>query len=237
MSAAGTLNTLIECRGVSFAYEGSPAVTGLDFSVSDGDYLCVVGENGSGKSTLMKGLLRLKTPSAGTLKFSEGLRRSEIGYMPQQTAAQRDFPASVFEVVLSGRQASRGLRPFYSKKDVQIAHGNMRMLGVDALIGRCYRELSGGQQQRALLARALTAASKLLILDEPVAGLDPVASVEMYEAVDRVRRELGLTVVMVSHDIGAALKYAGLVLHLRGRQLFFGTAEEYRASDASKGFI
>jgi len=169
---------MITCRDASFAYEGSIVVSDLNFEGANGDYLCIVGENGSGKSTLMKGLLRLKQPQEGSISMSDGLKANEIGYLPQQTAAQKDFSASVYEVVLSGRLSSRGIKPFYTKSDKRMVAENLGKLGITSLKDRCYRELSGGQQQRVLLCRALCATKKVLLLDEPVAGPDPVVTEE-----------------------------------------------------------
>jgi len=228
---------LITCNHVSFAYDGREAVTGLNFSVEAGAYLCIVGENGSGKSTLIKGLLRLKAPTEGAIAYGDGLRANEIGYLPQQTAAQKDFPASVYEVVLSGCLSRKGLLPFYTKADRRTAMENMERLDLLALRKRCYRELSGGQQQRALLARALCATSKVLILDEPVAGLDPLVTQELYRLIHGINKELGVTIVMVSHDVASAVAYADHILHLRSHQAFFGTAEEYISSPLGKAFI
>jgi zinc transport system ATP-binding protein len=228
---------LITCKDASFAYEGVPAVSGLDFEVRGGDYLCIVGENGSGKSTLIKGLLRLKQPQNGSVLMGDGLKPNEIGYLPQQTAVQKDFPASAYEVVLSGRLSARGIQPFYTKVDKSTANENLTLLGVDNLRNRCYRELSGGQQQRVLLARALCATRKMLLLDEPVAGLDPVATQDLYTAIEKINRETGITIIMVSHDINSAVRYASHILHLRGKQLFFGRTEDYVKSGASVGFV
>ncbi len=228
---------LIACRDASFSYEGNIAVSGLNFTVESGDYLCIVGENGSGKSTLMKGLLRLKSPRDGTVSMGDGLKPNEIGYLPQQTAAQRDFPASAYEVVLSGRLGARGLRPFYSKADKAVVEENIERLGVGELRNRCYRELSGGQQQRVLLARALCATKKLLLLDEPVAGLDPLVTQELYKLIESINRETGLTVVMVSHDVRSAVKYASHILHLSTEQVFFGKTKDYLQTKAGIGFL
>ena len=228
---------LITCRDASFAYEGNTAVSGLDFEVNSGDYLCVIGENGSGKSTLIKGLLRLKSPSAGTILQGDGLRANEIGYLPQQTAAQKDFPASVYEVVLSGRLSARGIRPFYSSLDKEIARENMKRLEIDSLRNRCYRELSGGQQQRVLLARALCATKKLILLDEPVSGLDPLVTQELYRLIASINRESGITVVMVSHDVVSAVKYASHILHLKNSQVFFGATSDYLKSGEGIAFV
>ena len=218
---------LITCRGLAFAYGAETVLSGVDFAVEAGDYLCIVGENGSGKSTLVKGLLGLKEPSAGSITLGGGLQRREIGYLPQQTTLQRDFPASVFEVVLSGRLNSLGRRCFYSKADRAEAERELAEFK-----NRCYQDLSGGQQQRVLLARALCATKKLLLLDEPVAGLDPVATAEMYNLLKLINLCDGVTVVMVSHDVSAALRYATRILHLGHEQLFFGGVADYEKSGA-----
>ena len=228
---------LITCQNASFSYEGNIAVSGLDFEVHSGDYLCIIGENGSGKSTLIKGLLRLKAPQSGSVLMGEGLKANEIGYLPQQTAAQKDFPASAYEVVLSGRLSERGIRPFYSKKDREIAEENIKRLGIEELRHKCYRELSGGQQQRVLLARALCSANKVLLLDEPVAGLDPVVTQELYRLIDKINRETGITIIMGSHDIHRALKYASHILHLKTSQVFVGKTEDYIQSNVSMSFL
>ncbi len=223
---------LISCESVSLAYEGNTIVKDLNFTVNSGDYLCIVGENGSGKSTLMKALLGLKSPSEGKISFGKGLHKKNIGYLPQQTAVQRDFPASVKEIVLSGCLANGKFKPFYSKKDKQTANNNMTKLGIDNISDKCYRDLSGGQQQRVLLARALCAAEKLIILDEPATGLDPVAAAEMYDIVRSLNKNDNITVIMVSHDIEHALSEASHILHIGNTPLFFGTKEEYITSDA-----
>jgi zinc transport system ATP-binding protein len=234
---------LITCRGVSFGYEGNAVVEGLDFEVQSGYYLCVVGENGSGKSTLIKGLLRLKSPSAGNILMGDdrnpidSLKSTEIGYLPQQTAAQKDFPASAYEVVLSGCLGARGILPFYSPKDRAAANKNIERLGIGHLKHRCYRELSGGQQQRVLLARALCATKKLLLLDEPTAGLDPVVTQEFYKLIATINKEAGITMILVSHDVVSAVKYASHILHLKNRQAFFGTTADYLHSEVGKFFV
>ncbi len=222
--------SLITCENLSFAYDGVVICDQLSFQVEDGDYLCIVGENGAGKSTLVKGLLHLKKPAGGSLSYGDGLRADEIGYLPQQTQIQKDFPASVQEVVLSGCLNRIGLRPFYSAAEKEIAHRNMEALEILDLKDACYRELSGGQQQRVLLARALCATRKLVLLDEPVAGLDPSLTQTMYDYIYKVNRKMGITVIMVSHDLEAALRYATNILQIGHRQLFYGTPEEYRKS-------
>ena len=231
------MKPLITCSHVDFGYENHDAVIDLNMEVCPGDYLCIVGENGSGKSTLIKGILGLLKPTGGSLKIDEDLRRTGIGYLPQQTAAQRDFPASVREVVLSGCLSRRGSRPFYSREEKQLAAENMRRLGIEDLGRRCYRELSGGQQQRVLIARALCATRQMLILDEPVTGLDPSAIQDFYHLVRQLNREEHVTILMVTHDVGNVLQEAGKVLHLKQRVLFYGTAEDYRASEAGRLFL
>ena len=219
----------IVCRDVTLGYEGRVVCEHIDFSVSRGDYLCIVGENGSGKSTLMRALLGLKNPEKGEISYGDGLDHKEIGYLPQQSEAQRDFPASVQEVVRSGFAGRGGLRPFYSSAERQIALASMRQTGVADLARRSFSTLSGGQKQRVLLARALCATDKLLLLDEPVAGLDPQASQEMYDMVHSLRCH-NITVIMITHDPAAVLRYATKVLHLGAQPHLFESAEEYRQS-------
>ncbi len=223
------------CENLSVGYEGKAVLQGLDFEVRQGDYLCIVGENGSGKSTLMKTLLGLQNPIAGKIETGDGLKQNEIGYLPQQTLVQKDFPASVWEIVLSGCQSRCGLRPFYNKEEKQLARENIQKMQIDALTKRCYRELSGGQQQRVLLARALCATRKMLLLDEPVSGLDPKVTEEMYALIERLNRQDGITVIMVSHDLAAALQYASHILHIGGA-VFFGTKEDYLQSPQGQIF-
>ena len=226
----------IICRNASLGYEGVAVIEGLNFTVSSGDYLCILGENGSGKSSLIKALLGLMPFMSGETEMCGGISAKDIGYLPQQTAVQKDFPASVREVVMSGCITRSGFHPFYTKADKALASENMERLGISALSGKCYRDLSGGQQQRVLLARALCAADKLLLLDEPVTGLDPRAQADLYELIRTLNSD-GITVIMVSHDIRAALKYASHVLHIGSRkQLFFGTKQDYAESRIGKSF-
>ncbi len=226
---------LIECKNLSLGYEGKPIVTGLDFKVSEGDYLYIIGENGSGKSTLMKALLGQKCVLGGDIIFDKSLSRKEIGYLPQQTVIQRDFPASVKEIVYSGCLNGCGLRPFYSAAQKKYAKEVMEKLGITELSNKCYRELSGGQQQRVLLARALCATKKLLILDEPVAGLDPVATQNFYNLIEEINKS-GITVIMVSHDMNAASKYASHFLHICHTPLFYGTKNDHLCCDVCRVF-
>ena len=226
----------ITCRNLSFAYDGETVLSDIEFYLDAGAYLCIVGENGSGKSTLMRGILGLKQPSKGEIVFDD-LKPTEIGYLPQQTQIQRDFPASVREVVLSGRLNSMRGRLFYNAEDKAAAAENMERLGIDDIADRCYLELSGGQQQRVLLARAMCATKKLLLLDEPVTGLDPVAANEMYNLIKLVNLCDNTSVIMISHDIHAAVRYATHILHLGRSQLFFGTTAQYRESDLARRFV
>ena len=221
---------LIKVENLTLSYENMTVIENLNFSVENGDYLCIVGENGSGKSTLVKALLSLKKPEKGSIEFGEGLKKNQIGYLPQQTSAQKSFPASVYEVVISGCLNSRGILPFFSSKERKTALENIERLGISELKNRSYRELSGGQQQRVLLARALCATKKLLLLDEPVTGLDPIITAEFYELISKINQE-GITVIMVTHDISAALKYSNRVLCMREDNYFFGNLEEFKNSD------
>ncbi|PKM39110.1 MAG: ABC transporter [Firmicutes bacterium HGW-Firmicutes-9] len=229
--------SLIQVNNAAFRYDGKEVVSELNFEVEHCDYLCIVGENGSGKSTLVKGLLGLKTPYSGSITFGEGLTARQIGYLPQQKESQRDFPASVQEVVLSGTLNSMGIRPFYTRAQRNNALTQIERVGMLQHKNAAFRELSGGQQQRALLARALAATQKLLILDEPIASLDPVATADMYHLIEEINKHHGVTVIMVSHDPHAAAHEANHVLHLEHQQLFFGTASDYRKSDIGKRFL
>ena len=221
----------LSCEKLCLGYDGHEIIHELSFSVGKGDYLCIVGENGSGKTTLMKTLLGLQPPMSGRVETGEGLTRNEIGYLPQQTLVQRDFPASVWEIVISGCQNRMGMRPFYGAEEKKLAQEAVGRMHLTELTRRCYRDLSGGQQQRVLLARALCATRKLLLLDEPVAGLDPKVTQDMYQTIYDLNRKDGITIIMISHDIAAALRYATHVLHIGGT-VFFGTKEEYLESSA-----
>lgn len=225
----------ITCKNLTLGYENRAIQENLNFSINTGDYLCIVGENGSGKSTLMKTLLHLQPPISGTIELGDGLRKNEIGYLPQQTLVQRDFPASVKEIVLSGCQGRCGWRPFYNKEDKEIARKAMGKMMIQDLQDRCYRELSGGQQQRVLLARALCAAQKILLLDEPVSGLDPKVTAEMYQLIQDLNKRDGITIIMISHDIEAAVRYATHILHI-GEHCFFGTKKQYLESSLGRHF-
>lgn len=224
----------IICRNLAIGYDGKAIVQNMNFSVNTGEYLCVIGENGAGKSTFMKTLLGLQPPIQGEILFGDNLKQNEIGYLPQQTEVQKDFPASVREIVLSGCQNQLGLRPFYNRKEKSYAEAILNKLQITDLSEQCYRELSGGQKQRVLLARALCATKKMLLLDEPVAGLDPKAAKEMYYLIQKINREENITVIMISHDIQIAVNYASHVMKI-GPNIFYGTSEEYGRGGADNG--
>ncbi|MDR0497088.1 MAG: metal ABC transporter ATP-binding protein [Treponema sp.] len=255
---------LINCKNVSFGYDGKAVVRNLNITVESGDYFWVVGENGSGKTTLIKGLLRLLTPLKGSIEFSDGLKHGRIGYLSQQSAPKKDFPAGVYEIVLSGNLGGMGLRPFYSAREKKLAEEAMEWLGIKNLAKNCYRELSGGQQRRVLLARALVSAQaepaaetrqgrgspqeggdpikkgfkeSLLVLDEPTASLDPIVTVEVYELLKKLNEQTGITIIMVSHDTQAAPQYTKQIIYLfEGRNLSYG-AEDYKTSDTGRKFF
>lgn len=225
----------LTCKNLSVGNEGNLVLSGLNFEIQKGDYLCILGENGSGKSTLMKTLLGLQPPLEGAVTFSEGLSQKDLGYLPQQTMVQRDFPASVEEIVLSGLQNQMGLWPFYQKKDHLMARRAMEQMGILHLKNHSYRDLSGGQQQRVLLARALCAARKLLLLDEPVTGLDPQATAELYRLIQQLNQK-GITIIMISHDLPAAMRYASHILYL-GDAIFYGKAGEFLQKEEGRKLL
>lgn len=227
---------LIDCKNLCLSYENGVVVNNLNFHVNKGDYLCIVGENGSGKSTLIKAMLGLKSVSSGEIIYSDSITSKNIGYLPQQTTHQKDFPASVFEVVLSGCLSEKRGKLFYPKALKEKALGNMRKLDIENLKNKSYKELSGGQQQRVLLARAICAADSLLLLDEPVAGLDPIVTADFYKLIEKLNKEYNMTVIMVSHDLLYAAENASHILHMKKNGAFYGTAKEYLESDIFKSF-
>ncbi len=228
---------LLSLKNVSVGYEGKAVAENVSFSVSKGDYLCIIGENGAGKSTLMKTLLSLKTPISGKISFADGFSKTSIGYLPQQTDVQKDFPATVWEVAVSGFVGKSGRRPFYSKQQKETAKKWLERLDIFKFKNKSYRALSGGQQQRVLLARALCAADGLILLDEPAAGLDPIVTKNMYELIGDINKNSGVTVIMVSHDLSAAMKYSSHILQISRNGAFFGTTEEYKNSAEGRAFL
>ena len=228
--------TLIKCNDLSLGYNGRCIAEGISFEVNGGDYLCIVGENGTGKSTLIKTLLGILPRLDGNVEYGDGLKKSEIGYLPQQSAAQKDFPASAMEVVMSGLCGSSGLLPFYTKSERQKARDSMELLGITDIAKNSYATLSGGQKQRVLLARALCASSRLIVLDEPVTALDPKVTEDMYSVISKLN-STGVAVIMVSHDVDEAVKHSTHILHLDRRPKFFGLTENYIKSDVGKAFL
>ena len=219
--------SLLKCTDVTLAYEGKIVCKDLNFSVNRGDYLCMIGENGSGKSTLMKGLLNLKTLTSGSIQFAAGMTRREIGYVPQQTLVQRDFPATVWEIVSTGMLNQRKLPFLKRKNEKDIITFQLDRLGIGALKDCCYKELSGGQQQRVLLARALCATQSILLLDEPVTGLDPLVTEELYKIILELNQNHNITIIMVTHDLQAVEKYASHVLCLEENHYFYGSKQKF----------
>lgn len=228
--------TLIKCNNVTLGYGSNVIVKDFSLTLSSGDYLCILGENGSGKSTLLKGLLGLKSPIKGNISFV-GLKQNEIGYLPQRISIQKDFPASVYEIVISGYLGCLGVLSFYGKKQKKTALENMELLGINNLKNKSFRELSGGQQQRVLLARALCATKKMLILDEPCAGLDPIVAKNLYKIIKKINIDRNITIVMVSHDIGSAISHSNMIIHMQDEPIFFKTPQEYCESLIGKRFL
>ncbi len=226
----------ISARKVSMSYEKKLVLEEVSFEVEQGDYLCIVGENGSGKTTLMKGILGLMPIKSGSIQFGEGIKVNHIGYLPQQTVVQRDFPASVFEVVLSGCLNRIGMKPFYSAQEKRRTLENLKILRIENLRYKSYKALSAGQQQRVLLARALCATEKIVLLDEPATGLDPIVTGELYQIV-RELNQTGVTIIMISHDVKAAVEYANKILHIGNATKFFGPTEDYLISEAGRRFL
>jgi len=225
---------ILSSHQLTVQYEQTVALKNISFQLNEGEYLCIVGENGSGKSTLVKALLGLVKPKSGQIYFASTVNREEIGYLPQKTLAQLNFPASVYEVVLSGCLNKRKWRPFYSKAEKERALQNMKRLAIADLRNKSFQNLSGGQQQRALIARALCATEKILLLDEPVTGLDPATTAGLYQLIQKLNHELGLTVIMITHDIGSGLTHATKVLHLQKEVMFYGSVEEYQQQELAK---
>ncbi len=222
---------LLSCNNMTIGYENQPVLSDLTLEVKVGDYISILGENGSGKSTLVKTILGLTPPLSGKFEYKNGFSHTNIGYLPQQSNAQRDFPASVYEIVLSGFLGKKGWRPFYTAKEKELADSYLREMKIEDLKNKTYRHLSGGQQQRVLLARALCAAEDLLVLDEPVTGLDPTAQSELYQMIDHLNKQHRLTILMISHDIPGAIKYSNKIIHLVENGYFFGTKKEYKLSE------
>lgn len=230
------MDKLLECKELCVFYEGKQILNNVSFEIYDGDFVCIVGENGAGKSTLTNAILGLLPVASGTITM-HGITKSDIGYLPQKFKVAANFPASVKEVVMSGFVGKTFFSPFYSKKQKCKADDAMRLLGLDSIKNRSYLELSGGQQQRVLLARAVCAAEKLVLLDEPVTGLDIAATNNFYNLICHLNTHHDMTILMVSHDIETAVKYCGKVLHLGDGVQYFGSAKEYTNTGTYKRFV
>ena len=201
----------IICEGLAVGYSGKPLCNGFDLEINNGDYICIVGENGAGKSTLIKTLVGLIPAINGKVLLRGDIDKSDIGYLPQQREMQKDFPASVWEVVLSGCLDRLGFKPFYGHKERKLAADAIRELDLEDIKNESFRELSGGQRQRVLLARAIAGSKKVLVLDEPITGLDPVAAAHLYQLLNRLNQN-GTTIITISHDISKALAAANKLL-------------------------
>ena len=230
------MNNIIVCENISYSYEKKEAVTNVSFNVEENDYLCILGENGTGKSTIVKMLVGLIKPTAGKITYNN-MKRTQIGYLPQSTNIDPIFPASVREVVMQGRCEKLGKKFFYSQSDKKIVDEKIKLLGIECIKNKNFSELSGGQKQRVLLARALAATDKLIILDEPVSGLDPLVTAEMYDIIDKLNKESGIAVVMISHDTKSAAKYAKHILHIKNEQLFYGDTKDYVNTELYHEFL
>ncbi len=216
----------LEISNLKLSYDGKTRLRDVSFGVNEGNYICIVGENGAGKTTLANAVLGLKQPDSGSIALL-GINRGDIGYLPQQTDIQRNFPASVMEIVMTGFLNAKRHSFFYTRAEYKKAHEVLASLGIAELSKECYRNLSGGQQQRVLLARAICAASKMLVLDEPTASLDPAAAEELYSLVNKLNKKQHITVLMITHDISAAKKYATHILYLSDETAWFSTAAEF----------
>ena len=228
--------SLLKVKNLSLGYEGKTIVNSLSFTVNQGDFLSIIGENGSGKTTLVKGLLGLIAKHSGSIELSEGVSQSHIGYLSQKNLITKDFPASVYEIVMSGFLNSKRLGLFYSKQQKKEAEVLMERVGISKVKNAIFSELSGGQQQRVLLCRALCAAKKLILLDEPTTGLDPKASADFYSLLTELNKE-GVTVIMVSHDVTGAIRMSSHILYLGKDGSFFGTTHQYLHSNVGKGIM
>ncbi len=228
---------ILSCEDLSLSYDNKVIAEKINFTVGDSDYLCILGENGSGKTTLVNALLGLKKPHSGRIVYGEGVSAGKIGYLPQRESILDGFPASVKEIVMTGFCGSRGLSFLYSGDNKKRAETLMKKLEIEAFKSRAFSELSGGQQKRVMLARALCSAEKLLVLDEPAASLDPIVTEELYSLTARLNREEGISIIMVSHDVASAIKYASHILHIKNEQLFFGSAEDYAKTPLAKEYL
>lgn len=230
------MSKLLECKNLSVSFDGRPIIKDLSFTVNEKDFICIIGENGTGKSTLTNAMLGLIPITSGSIEL-HGICKSDIGYLPQKLKVENNFPASVYEIVMSGFVGKSFFNPFYTKSQKCKATDSIELLSIDSIKSRPFTELSGGQQQRVLLARAICAAEKLVLLDEPVTGLDAQSSDSFYKLIMHLNSEHGVAVIMVSHDIERSVKFAEKVLHLGTNDYFFGTVDQYKATDYYKNFL
>lgn len=227
---------LLNVQNLSLGYEGKRIVDNITFAVNSGDFVSIIGENGTGKTTLVKGLLGLIGKLSGSIELSEGVSQSHIGYLSQKTLVNKDFPASVGEIVMSGFLNSKRIGLFYTKQQKKEAAVLMERVGISKLKSATFSELSGGQQQRVLLCRALCATQKLILLDEPTTGLDPIASADFYSLLTELNKE-GVTVIMVSHDVTGAMRMSSHILYLGKKDSFFGTTHQYLHSNIGRNLM
>lgn len=219
-------NSLIEVKNLTLGYGSHVVLKNLNFKIDDGDFVCVVGPNGSGKSTLIKGILGLIKPIKGNVKFNN-LKQNFIGYMPQETVVDKNFPASCYEIVLSGTLNRLGFISFYTDNEKKIANESLKLLGISDLKDKNFCDLSGGQRQKVLLARSLCATSKLLILDEPSNNLDSKSKKDLYNIVSDLNKNRGITVIMITHDLDHNNLIGNKILSLREDDVFYGETNEF----------
>ena len=205
---------MITLNNLTLKYDGNVVLQNVNFSVNEGDFICVVGENGTGKSTLIKSLVGLKSIDSGEVIY-ENINRSDISYIAQQNNIKRNFPATVLEVVMQGLEGRKNLTPFYKKEEKALALNALKKLGIETVANKLINELSGGQQRRVLLARALISPKKLLIMDEPVASLDTAAAKEIYTITKNLCENEKMAAIVVLHDLGNAIKYATKILWIK----------------------
>lgn len=217
---------IININNLSLGYNNIPVIQNLNVKINDGDFVCIVGSNGVGKSTLIKGILGLLKPISGSIELNN-IKKNFIGYMPQETKVDSNFPASVYEIVLSGTLNKVGLKPSYSKELKKIADDNLKLLDIYSLKDKCFNELSGGQRQRVLLARSLCSTSKILILDEPSNNLDYNSKKNLYKILQYLNEEKTMTIIMVTHDLDHNNLIGNKILSLQKGNYFYGNTNDF----------
>lgn len=224
---------MIKLENLTIGYDNQIILKDVNLSINEGEYVCILGANGSGKSTLLKTVLGLIKPLTGKIIID---KKTSIGYVPQAKMLQQDFPATVNEIVMSGCLKKMKWRPFYTKKERDLANKNMKLLQISSLKNKSFSELSGGQQQRALIARALCATNKVLFLDEPFTALDGYGALKLYGILKKLNRDEHVTIVVISHDVDTILRYANHVIHVDETIVFDGTKEDYLESSFMKEY-